>query len=154
MRSIGLVLVGLMMVATAPFAATQPDDPDAAPAGTPRFAFLDVYVDAGDASVAAYQLELVATAGDVTIVGIEGGEHAAFVEPPYYDPAALKESERVIIGAFDTGDDLPHGRTRVARVHVRIAGPAPEYELSLTVAADADGAEIDADATLVEGSAE
>jgi hypothetical protein len=149
--TIGLILLGIMMIATAPHA--QPAD-DVTPLPSPRFAYVDVFVDAGDRPLAAYQLELVATQGDVTIVGIEGGEHAAFAEPPYYDPAALKDSERVIIGAFDTGDDLPHGRTRVARVHVRIAGPAPEYELSLTVAADADANEIDATATLVEGSAE
>ena len=127
--------------------------PAEAPAGV-RFAWVDLYVDAGDAPIAAYQLELAATAGDVTIVGIEGGDHRAFAEPPYYDPMALRDSERVVLGAFDTGDDLPAGRTRVARVHVRLAGPAPTYDLTLTAAATAGGTEIDAEASLIEGSAE
>ena len=63
------------------------------------------------------------TAGDVKLVGIEGGEHAAFAQPPYYDPKALL-NERIVIAAFNTAgaDKLPSGKTRVARLMVRVDG--------------------------------
>ena len=51
-----------------------------------RFAAVDVYVDATDKTLGAYQFELTAEVGEIAIVGIEGGEHPAFAEPPYYDP--------------------------------------------------------------------
>ena len=54
-----------------------------------RFAPVHIYLDSGDRSLAAYQFELKATAGQIEIVGVEAGEHKAFSEPPYYDPAAL-----------------------------------------------------------------
>ena len=109
-----------------------------------RFVPLHVYLDAGDAELAVYQFELKAFAGDVKIVGVEGGEHEAFSAPPYYDPAAMAE-DRIIIAAFDLGDDLPRGRTRVATLHVQITGEVePAYEVDLQVAADSDGREIEA----------
>jgi hypothetical protein len=115
-----------------------------------RFGYVDIYVDTHGKPLAAYQLELKATAS-VKIVGIEGGEAAAFREPPYYDPAALM-NDRVILAAFNTGSDLPAGKTRVARVHVRIAGGAvPEYSISMQVAADASGKPIAATASWTEG---
>ena len=51
-------------------------------APAPRFAVVDVYIDAANAALAAYQVEILTTQGTVKIVGIEGGEHAAFKEPP------------------------------------------------------------------------
>lgn len=108
-----------------------------------RFATVDIYVDSGDQPLAAYQCELTAEQNGVKIVGIEGGEHAAFRDPPYYDPAALM-NRRVILAAFNTGADLPKGKSRVARVHVRIAGDAePQYELTLIAAGAPDGRRID-----------
>ncbi|GMU20261.1 MAG: hypothetical protein AMXMBFR13_03590 [Phycisphaerae bacterium] len=79
----------------------------------------------------------------VKIVGVEGGEHTAFREPPYYDPAALSRN-RIIIAAFNTGRDLPRGKTRVARLHLAITGPEPEYTAKLDIAASAEGAAIPA----------
>lgn len=117
-----------------------------------RFAYVDIVLDAGDVPLAAWQVELDAGRG-VTIVGVEGGEHAAFAEPPYYDPKAMMR-DRVILGALDTGNDLPVGKTRVARVHVQIETAQPTYELSVTAAATTDGTGIDVDATVIEGSAE
>jgi len=118
-----------------------------------RFAAVDVYVDSGRRPLAAYQFELKATVGNVKIVGIEGGEHAAFKEPPYYDPAALTR-QRIVIAAFNTGEDLPTGRTRVARVHVRVAGTIePEYAVELEAAASPDGKRISATATCEQGEA-
>jgi len=116
-----------------------------------RFAPLHIYLDSGNSSLAAYQFELKATARQIKIVGVEGGEHEAFKEAPYYDPAALAK-DRIIIAAFNTGSDLPKGRTRIATIHLQIAGAAePEYELKLAVAADADGKEIPAEITFEKG---
>jgi hypothetical protein len=123
---------------------------DAAAQGV-RFAWVDVFIDPGDVPLAAYQFELAAETGSFQIVGVEGGEHPAFAEPPYYDPAALAD-ERIIIAAFSTDDDLPAGSTRIARIHVQIAGGGtPDYVVKLTVAATADGTEIPATATVVAG---
>ena len=116
-----------------------------------RFAPLHIELDSGLYELAAFQFELKATVGRVEIVGIEGGEHNAFNQPPYYDPAALA-NDRIIIAAFNTGDDLPTGRTRIATVHLQIIGDVePDYELDLTVAADADGEEIPAEISFEKG---
>jgi len=116
-----------------------------------RFEAVNVYVDSGDRPLAAYQFEFAAETGEVTIVGIEGGEHPAFTEPPYYDPAALSRN-KVIIAAFSTAKDLPKGRTRVARIHVRVSGDIePEYVVALRVAASADGERIPTTATWARG---
>ena len=107
-----------------------------------RFAPLDVYIDSGQNALAVFQFELRTERGNVEIVGIEGGEHAAFAEAPYYDPAALA-NDRVIIAAFNTGDELPIGKTRVATLHLMISGDIePEYALDLSVAGDADAEEV------------
>ncbi|MDP6117102.1 MAG: hypothetical protein QF437_22660 [Planctomycetota bacterium] len=81
------------------------------------FKHIDVFVDSFEKPLAAYQFEILVKEGDARIVGVEGGDHPAFKEAPYYDPEALK-SGRIIIAAFHTGKDLPDGRTRVARVHL------------------------------------
>jgi hypothetical protein len=116
-----------------------------------RFAPLHIYLDSGNRPLAAFQFKLKATAGQIKIVGVEGGQHEAFKEAPYYDPAALA-NDRIIIAAFNTGQDLPKGRTRIATIHLQIIGAAePEYELMLTVAADADGEEIPAKISFEKG---
>ena len=116
-----------------------------------RFAPLHIYLDSGNRSLAAYQFELKAAAGQIKIVGVEGGKHEAFKEAPYYDPAALAK-DRIIIAAFSTGSDLPKGRTRIATIHLQIVGDAePQYELKLAVAGDADGKEIPAEITFEKG---
>jgi len=109
-----------------------------------RFAPVHIYLDSGGKPLAAYQFELKATYGQIKIVGGEGGEHPAFRDAPYYDPAALM-NDRIIIAAFNTGRDLPTGRTRIATLHLQILGDAqPEYQLTLVTAADADGQTIPA----------
>jgi len=116
-----------------------------------RFAPLHIYLDSGNRPLAAYQFELKATAGQIKIVGVESGQHKAFKEAPYYDPAALA-NDRIIIAAFNTGRELPKGRTRIATIHLQITGDIePEYGLNLTVAADADGKEIPANIDLKRG---
>jgi hypothetical protein len=130
--------------------AQAPDEKDGA-VRPGVFSWVDVYVDSGDTGLAAYQFELTAAAGAFRIVGVEGGEHPAFAEPPFYDPAALA-NERIILAAYDTGADLPTGPTRVARVHVQELGELTVvYEVNLTVAASADGEEIAATVWVAEG---
>jgi len=148
-RNMAMLLVAcLIVVSVAPRLASQTAE------STPavRFAWLDVFVDSQDMPLAAWQFELVDRSGATKIVGLEGGEHEAFRDPPYYDPAALQQS-RVIVAAFSTGKDLPKGKTRVARIHVQIAGDGkPDYAIELTVAASADGKRIPANISYVQGA--
>jgi len=117
-----------------------------------RFAPLHVYLDSGDKALAAYQFELKARPGSIKIVGVEGGEHPAFKEAPYYDPAALM-NDQIIIAAFNTGSDLPQGRTRIATIHLQITGETdPDYQLELIVAGDAEGQDLPAELTLKRGA--
>ena len=75
--------------------------------GRSRFGAVDIYVDSGSTPLAAYQLEFAATNGVAKIVGIEGGEPAAFRQPPFYAPKAI-QNERVIIASFSTAS-ATHG---------------------------------------------
>jgi hypothetical protein len=112
-----------------------------------RFAPVHVYIDSGSHSLGAYQFELRTVRGSVKIVGVEGGEHKAYKQPPYYDPAALANN-RIKIAAFNTSGELPSGKSRVATLHLMITGSVePEYKLDLTVSADADAEEIPAKIT-------
>lgn len=117
-------------------------------ADAPRFEAIDVFVDSGDQSLAAWQLELTSRSKGVEIVGIEGGEHPAFAEPAYYDPRAMNNN-RVILGAFNTGNNLPSGRSRVARVHIQVKGPGNRlWHTELTTSANADGKRIPAEISI------
>jgi len=145
-----------MTIAAAGLMAQAPhlSEPGAPATGsnTPtRFEAFDIYIDAGATPLAAYQLELKAT-GDTKAVGIEGGESAAFSAAPYYDPAALHDGqaqERIVLAAFNTGNDLPAGRTRVARVHVQVSGAEPEWSVKVQSAGTGLGARIEAKAEVV-----
>src|SRR5687767_11940811 len=93
-----------------------------------RFAVVEVRIDPSGKPLAAYQLEFIADATRVKLVGIEGGDHAAYAQPPYYDPAALSQN-RVILAAFNTGSNLPAVAFRAARLHVQITGSErPNWE--------------------------
>ena len=123
------------------------------PTRTPnvRFASLPVYIDSGGKALAAYQFELKTTKGQIEIVGVENGQSPAFAQPPYYDPNALAH-DRIIIAAFNTGKNLPTGRTRVTTLQLQIIGQTePQYQIDLTVAADADGNKIPAEITFDKG---
>jgi hypothetical protein len=152
------MVAGLLTVHAAQDDAPPAPGPATAPTTSPtdasvRFGALDVFVDTGEEPLAAYQVEWKATAGDVTLVGIEGGEHAAYREPPYYDPKALSGG-RVIVGAFNTGMNLPRGRTRVARLMVRVRGDvAPAYAATVQAAAGADARAIAAKVSVSEREA-
>lgn len=113
-----------------------------------RFASYDVFVDAGAAPLAAWQVEIVDEAHVAKLAGVEGGEHAAFAEPPFYDPRAML-TERVVIAAFRTQGELPEGRVRVARLHYEIEGARePKFAVQLVTAATSDGSVIEARASL------
>lgn len=137
------LIAGIALAQPRPDATVAPP-PAAAPVESPRpetstFRFVDIFIDSGTHPLAAYQFELSATSGRFTIVGVEGGEHPAFHEAPYYDPEALTKG-RIIIAAFSTGSDLPRGRTRVSRIHVRVDEGTPGYGVRLAVSASKDGA--------------
>ena len=135
-----IILTSIILIVPVP--AQQSEQNNSAIEPKVRFAPLHIYLDSGNQPLAAFQFELKATAGQIKIVGVESGQHPAFKEAPYYDPAALA-NDRIIIAAFNTGRDLPKGRTRIATIHLQIIGDVePDYELNLTVAADADGKEI------------
>jgi len=138
-RRLAILLLAPVVIAGIVLAQVTDEQRPAGAAPGVRFGHVDVFLDSAGQSLAAYQCEITATAGDVTLVGIEGGEHTAFKVPPYYDPRALGR-KRIILGAFNTGADLPRGKTRVARLMVQITGPAkPTYAAKVQVAASPDG---------------
>ena len=119
-----------------------------------RFTTVDIRIDPAGKVLAAYQVEFVADASRVKLVGIEGGDAAPFAQPPYYDPAALSQN-RVIVAAFNTGKDLPHASFRAARLHVQVSGSRPvKWEAKLIVAADSDGQKIAAATASLSSSSE
>jgi hypothetical protein len=144
-----IILTGICSIV--PVLARQSQQQYATAGPKTSFTTLDIYIDSGSRSLAAYQFEMKAASGKIEIVGVEGGQHPAFKEPPYYDPAALAK-DRIIIAAFSTGKDLPTGRTKIATVHLQIIGNVqPAYKLDLKVSADADGKDIPAEITFEKG---
>jgi len=138
-------LMFLICVLAAPLSAQQPADEE----GRSSFRVVDIYVDSKGAPLAAYQLGLSITNAGAKIVGIEGGEHPAFREPPGYDPKAMQH-ERVILAAFNTGpsDELPKGKTRVATIHLEAMGDeAIQCILKVQTAANPEGRKIAIEAT-------
>lgn len=121
-----------------------------------RFRAVDIFIDSRETPLAAYQIEFSIKSGNARVVGIEGGEHPAFKEAPFYDPKAIQQ-ERVIIAAFNTAsaDKLPKGKTRVATVHLQLSGEgASEYIVELETAATVEGRKISAEATFEERKAQ
>jgi hypothetical protein len=117
-----------------------------------HFLAVDIYVDSKGKPLAAYQLEFSVTNGNAKIVGVEGGEHPAFRDPPHYDPKAIQQ-ERVIIAAFSTGPDnkLPSGKTRVATIHLQVVGAtASQFGVKSQITANSQGNSISAEVTVQE----
>lgn len=147
MRKLTLVFVVALLIVTA--VCAQDDAIQ-----TVRFDAIDVFVLTGNKPIAAYQLDLSAVKGNVTIVGLEGGDADVFAAPPFYDPLAI-QNDRVIIAYFSTAkvNALPSGKVRIATIHVQITGNVePEYDAKLTAAATVDGKPIDAELLLETGS--
>jgi hypothetical protein len=123
-----------------------------APSSSVRFVPVDIYLNSKLVPLAAYQIRFRATLGDVKIVGIEGGEHAAFTKAPYYDPKAIQQ-ERVNLAAFSTAaaENLPKGKTRVATVHVRVSGEVvPQFSAAVQTAATVGGAKASVEVSVEE----
>jgi len=129
------------------------DAPTTTTPSTTHFTTVDLFVDPHGNALAAYQLEFVADPARVTLVGIEGGEHPAYHQPPYYDPKALS-GNRVILAALSTASDPPSARTRVATLHLRVSGgrDEPTYQAKLEVAGNREGKPIAADVTVGQGA--
>jgi len=129
----------LLPISTSSSAGNSPMPPPAI-----QFTHVDIVVDPHGHTLAAYQLSLVLTTPNAQIVGIEGGDHAAFNAAPYYDPAAM-QNHKIIVAAYslNAAKDLPVGKTRVARLHIQLpANATPQFTSELTVAATTDGAAI------------
>jgi len=114
-----------------------------------QFAIVDVFV-ASTEPVAAWQIELRERRGAMQVVGIERGDDPTFRDPPFFDRVVLERgvTERLVLASFSLSDaaQLPRGRVRVARVHVRTTGAATaDYELRLVAVGAADGRPIDAE---------
>ena len=119
-----------------------------------RFVPVDVWFDTGEQSLAAYQIEVRYDATRVDIVGLEGGEHPAFTKAPYYDPRGLTGG-RIVVAAFSTAKDLPAGRVRLARIHLRVAGDeAPSLQGKLLTAGSTGARKITPTLTLKEAARE
>ncbi len=143
------ICIGILSLGLAAGLLAQEPAPEE---GRSRFCAVDIYVDSGSTPLAAYQLELAATNGAARIVGIEGGELAAFRQPPYYDPKAIQH-ERVILASFSTAaaSELPTGKTRVATIHYQTTDTQPpRFELKGQTAGDAQGNRISVRASLEE----
>lgn len=109
------------------------------------FRAFDVWVDAGDAALGAWQVEVTGK-GKALVVGVEGGD-GAYKEPPFYDPAAL-HAERIVLAGLTLAKDPPRGRIRVARLHMQETG-AVTYATKAIAAARADGTRIEVRVELV-----
>ena len=92
-----------------------------------RFEAWDVSIGSKDRALAAYQFEFSDPSGRSLVAGVEGGEHSAFRDAPYYDSAALSK-ERLVVAAFDTGDELPTGKAGWRAFIYRL--PARESRIS------------------------
>ena len=134
--ALAVLLSGAIVVASAAVKLSQETE------AAERFLAVDVFVDSGKAPLAAWQVELADASGHARVVGVEGGEHAAFREAPYYDPAALQRGH-IVLASFHVGTELPHGRTRVARVHFLVTGGEPALEITPVTGATLGGGRID-----------
>ncbi len=106
------------------------------------FGTVEVWADSGGEPIAAWQVRLRAQRAGVKIVGIEGGAHEAYAQPPYYDTRAM-QNDHVILAALSTADDLPVGKTRIASVHyMSETGAPPRFEAQFIAAANTDAQRI------------
>ena len=114
----------------------------------PEFASYDVFIDPGDAAVAAWQVEVVPGEG-AKVVGVGNGDGAFASKPAYYDPRALQLGGRIVLAAFTT-DEVAAGRIRVATLEMYETGTGgAEYASKVVAAAAPNGKKIDVKVELV-----
>ena len=147
-RCIGAIATLSLLLLTS--LAARADRTTAPATASIRFQSVNIFIDPHGQPLAAYQIEFTGESDMVKLVGIEGGAHPAFKDPPYYDPKALMQN-RVILAALNAGDDLPTARTRVARLHLQVTGEHPTFRANLIVAAKSDGSKLAADVSVEEG---
>jgi hypothetical protein len=144
MRWIGLALLVLALLPAVPV--------NGGPA--PRFVAYDLRIDAGDAALAAWQVEVTYDAATTKVLSLEGGETEGFRDAPHHDRRGL-EGGRIVIATYVPADDLaPVGPTRVARLHLRTEGDTPAPAVRLVTAARPGGEVIEARATLAPAEAD
>lgn len=117
-----------------------------------RFAVYDLYISPKGEPLAAYQIKIKATSGNVKIISVEGGEHPAFKEAPFFDPKAIQK-QTIKLAAFSTkgAAELPARQTRVASIHIQTdRKDEVPFDLDLQVAATTNGRPIDVKARLIE----
>lgn len=117
-----------------------------------RFSSVDIYIDSAE-PIAAWQLEFAATSGVIHVVGVENGESGVFGDAPYYDREAVEQgrADRIVVADYSLADvsALPHGRVRVATLHLMVSGDdQPTFGTRLIVATTHDGNRIDAEISL------
>jgi hypothetical protein len=144
----GTVAPASQAVAPAPDDARPAPPPAEVPSPAVRFVTYDLFVDPGDRPLAAYQVDVRCTTNNALLSGLEGGDAQPFGDAPYYDPRALV-NERIVVAAYTTAADLPVGKARVARLHLRVEGNAePKFEVKVQTAAGPDGVAIPATAAV------
>jgi hypothetical protein len=146
------VVLAALDLLTQPPALVRAQEIAPAVEGEIRFVAVDVFIDTNNEPLAAYQLELAGDPKIIKIVGVEGGDHPEFRNPPYYDPEGLQH-ERLILAAFSTADASkpPHNRFRILTVHLEVIGAeAPRINSLLKIAANPEGHKIPAQLTLSE----
>lgn len=139
--------------------APSPASP-AAPAVVPgetRILTFDIMLDVGSRPLAAFQIEVALSAPDtahITGMFIRGGDHPALQRQPLFDSRRVSRPgarTTFTIANFDTGQDLPSGDVRVARLVLITVGPGhPGVTARLVIAAGAEGVPIPAGLRVVE----
>jgi len=116
------------------------------------FRVIDIFLDPKGKSLGAYQLHWKITTPNARIVGIEGGDHPAFRNPPQYDPRVI-QGERVVVAAFNAAAEksLPKTKIRIGSIHIEATPAATcRFEIENLEAADAQGSRISVNAQSVE----
>lgn len=118
-----------------------------------RFASVDIEIDPKGKPLAAWQIEFAAETGQVTLVGVENGDHPAYIaRPPYYDPAALA-GNRILLADFTLNPNPPKQKFRAARLMLEIKGDLePQFVTKLIAAADDQAKPIEAHVTTKSGT--
>lgn len=145
----------LSLLAIAPFEArVAPSPPPQERATSPSsFTWVDVWVDSGQTPLAAWQVKVRATEGQVSLVGVEGVDFPDARKAPWFDEKARGGSE-VIVASFSPQESLqlPRGRVCVARLHLEVRGStAPRFAAEAVTAATFGGARFPITVNVVKG---
>lgn len=139
----------LALIALVPCGAGHGDGARGAVIRHIQFRALQVWLDPHGKALACYQISVHPVAGEMKLVGIEGGSAGPFNDAPYYDPRALQRNGRVMLGAYSLAPNLPAGLTRLATLMFEVVGDAePKLSADVIVAADAQALPLGADVSL------